>query len=156
VKALCFGIAIGLYFSNEMKMRNVIQFDGIMFWVDQNIIYCKLNPVFLKNHEKSNVEDIFYNAISILSNGRYLPILISLEEMDSTSSLRTFKIITNSNLIKTLVLSKIFLVRSISSKIMLSLNNVVANKIVPNKIFKDFNSANKYCQNNYMSFNRVS
>ncbi len=137
-------------------MRNVIQFDGIMFWVDQNIIYCKLNAVLLKNHQNADIEEIFYNAISILSNGTYLPILINLEEMSNSNSLKIFKIISNSALIKSLVLSRIFLVRSTGLKLMLSLNNIVLNRIVPNKIFKDFNLAIKYCNTDYMDFNRVS
>ncbi len=151
-----FGTPIGISFSNEIIMRSAIQFDGVDFWVDQNIIFCKFTTGFFKNNQKTSIEEIFYNAIPVLSNGKYMPILISLEEIGSSSSLKIFKIISNSALIKTTVLSRIFLVRTKGLKVMLSLNNIVINRDVPNKIFKDFNLAIRYCKKDYMVFNKVS
>ncbi len=154
--ALAFGTPIGITFSNEILMRNVIQFDGIKFWVDQNIIYCNLDADFFENHQKANIEEIFYNAISILYNREYMPFLINLEQISYYNSLKIFKLISNSGPINTLVLSRIFLVRSIGLKVVLSLHKIVVNRVFQNKIHTDFNLAIKYCNNDYMVFNKAS
>ncbi len=137
-------------------MRSVIQFDGIKFWVDQNIIYCKLNPDFFEKHQKENIEDIFFNAISILYNREYMPFLIDLAQISNSNSLMLSKLIANSGPINSLVLSRIFFVRSKGLKVMLSLSNIIGNWVFPNKIHTDFNLAIKYCNNDYIVFNKAS
>jgi hypothetical protein len=137
-------------------MRNVIRFDEIEFWVDQNIIYCDFNADFLKSYQKVDVEEIFYNGISILSNGKYMPILINLEDISSANSVKIFKFLSNSIIVKEIVLSKIFLVRSVGVKVALSLYNLVGDPVVPIKICNDFNVAVKYCHKDYSAFNTIS
>ncbi|WP_040282138.1 hypothetical protein [Psychroserpens damuponensis] len=138
-------------------MRNVIQFDGIKFWIDQNVICCKLNTGFFKNHQWVDIDDIFYNAISILSKGRYLPILISFGEINNSNSLKTFNVLSNGKLMRTLDLPRVFLVHSSSLKMLLSLHHNIGHRISPTKIFKDFNRAIAYCNNEhlvYKNFNK--
>lgn len=137
-------------------MRNVIRFDEIEFWVDQNIIYCDFNADFLKSYQKVDVEEIFYNGISILSNGKYMPILINLEDISSANAIKIFKFLSNSTIVKEIVLSKIFLVRSVGVKVVLSLYNLVGDAVVPIKVCNDFNLAVKYCHKDYSAFNTIS
>ena len=65
-------------------------------------------------------------------------------------------LISNSALINSLVLTRAFLVRTTSLKLFLALNNIVGNRVVPNKIYTDFNVALDYCQTNYKVFNNAS
>nr|WP_321227999.1 hypothetical protein [uncultured Psychroserpens sp.] len=137
-------------------MRNVIQFDGIKFWVDENIIHCKLKKEFFKNYQKENIEEIFYNSISIVSNGNYMPILFNLENISILNSLKIFRLISNSFQMRRLVLPRIFLVQSNNLKLLLTLKNDVSIHAVTNKFFSDFDLAIKYCENDYTVFNNVS
>lgn len=140
----------------KVSMRNVIQFDGIKFWVDKNIIHCKLYTGFFKNYQKINIEDILFNSISILSNGNYMPILINLEQISNSNSLKFFKLISNSDLMKTLVLSRVYLVQSAGLKVLLSLHKNNSNQFISNKIYKDFNLAIESCYKDYMVYNKLS
>lgn len=137
-------------------MRNELQFDGIIFWVENNIIYTNLNSKFFESYQKKDMEDIFYNSISFLSNGNYLPILIQLDHVNTYNTLSLFKTISTSKTIKNLVLSRIFLVNSLGKKALLSLYNILDNQIVPNKVYTDYNMAVRYCNNDYLFFNNVS
>ena len=137
-------------------MNEVIQNDGIKLWEDQNIIRCKLSPVFFKTYDKTNREEALYNAISALYDRQYKPLLLDFKQLNSTDSIEVFILISNSISINTLVLSRVFLVRSTSLRILLAINNITGNKVVPNKIHTDFNVALAYCQNNYQIFNNAS
>ncbi|GAA4241457.1 MULTISPECIES: hypothetical protein [Winogradskyella] len=137
-------------------MRDVIQYDGIKLWVDNDVIRCKLSPAFFKTYDKTRTEEALYNAISTLYDREYKPLLLDLKQLNSSDSIEIFILISNSVSINTLVLSRVFLVRSTSLKILLAINNITGNKVVPNKIHTDFNVALAYCQNNYQIFNRVS
>lgn len=141
---------------NKTIMRNVIQFDGIKFWVDQDIIHCNLDSVFFKKYERANIEEIFYNSISILTKGMYMPFLINIKGVDRPCALKIFNIISKSAQIKRLVLSRIFLVNSKGLKVILTLNNILVKQIVPNKIFRGYKAAMEFCKNDNMIFNEVS
>lgn len=143
-------------FANELIMKNVIEFDGIKIWSEDNIIYCNLNSVFFETYNKSSIEELFCNIIPILSNGTYMPIIINLEHLNRPYALRIFYVISKSAVIKKLVLSRIFLVNSLELKLILSLNNILVRQIVPNKIFRRFDAAYKFSKNDFKIFNTVS
>lgn len=137
-------------------MRNAIRFDEIEFSIDQNIIQCNFNADLFKKYQKVDIEEIFYNGISVLSNGKYMPILINLENISSTNSIKIFRFLSNSAIIKEIVLSKIFFVRSVGLKVVLSLYNIVSDPIVPIKVCNDYTLAVKYCNKDYSAFNTIS
>ncbi|MBU2928292.1 hypothetical protein [Winogradskyella psychrotolerans] len=137
-------------------MSEDIQYEGIKIWEDQNIIRCKLSPVFFKTYDKSEREEVLYKAISVIYDRQYKPLLLDLKQLNSSDSIELFILISNSVSINTLVLSRVFLVRSTSLRILLAINNITGNKVVPNKIHTDFNVARAYCQNNYQIFNNAS
>lgn len=56
-------------------MQKEILINNFKFWVSQNVIYCKFYDDSDVNYSNYVVEDIFYEAISILSDGNYLPII---------------------------------------------------------------------------------
>ncbi|MUU77482.1 hypothetical protein [Winogradskyella endarachnes] len=137
-------------------MKNVIEFDGIKFWVDQNTIHCDLNTVFFKTFDSAIIEELFCDILPLISNGTYMPIIVNLESLNRKNALRIFRIISKSAVIKKLVLSRIFLVDSLKLKLVLSLNNILVKQVVPNKIYTDFNTAHEFCKNDFKIFNTVS
>ena len=153
------GIFWHTYWHNVLKqinMRNVVQYEGIKLWVDQDVIHCKLRPDFFKNYEKDKTEEALFNAISILYDREYRPLLLDLKQINSTDAIEIFMLISNSVPINTLVLSRAFLVRSTCLKFLLALNNITGNRVVPNRIYTDFDLALLYCKNKYKNFNTVS
>lgn len=133
-------------------MKNEILLGGIKFWVDQNVIHCKIYKSFNVTSRGKDTEEIFFNAITILSNGKCMPLLINMCEIDYSLSIKTFKYISANSLIKTAVLSKTFLVNSFLLKIYLGIYNFIGDPLVPNAIFKDFNSAIFYCNEKASEF----
>lgn len=134
-------------------MSNFIEFDGIRFWVDQNIIYCELNEDFDFQSLKGGVSEIFDNAITSLSNGKYLPILINLKLVRNTDAIKLFKFFSQNSSINTSVLSKAFVVRTFGLQSLLTFCGVALSNIVPNKIYNDIDMAISYCNERYMVFN---
>ncbi|WAC02316.1 hypothetical protein N7U66_00720 [Lacinutrix neustonica] len=130
--------------------------NDIKFWVDQNVIHCSIPSGFEANSLEMDLEAVFFNAISTLSNGKYLPLLIDMEAIEFSLSIKLFKFLSKNSLIKTVVLSKTFLVNSLILKAFLSLHNFTYDPVVPNTIFNDFSSAIKCCNKNVMVFNALS
>jgi hypothetical protein len=134
-------------------MRNDIQFDGIKFWVDENIIHCTLDNDFLQKHSYIGIQEVFYNGISILSNGKYLPILINLEHVGFSDTIKIFKFLSICSLIKSLVISKTFMVDTMSLKVILSIYNISSDPVVPNRVCRDLDVALKHCKKENLVFN---
>ena len=137
-------------------MRSEIQLDDMKFWVDENIIYCKINPNLSKDYQRIDIEEIFYNGISILSYGRYLPIIIDLEGVGYSDSIKIFKYLAHNHNVRSLILSQIFLVKSTSLKVILSIYNFNKKPFFLNKICFDINTAIKYCNKYNLVFNSIS
>ena len=140
-------------------MRDINQFEGVKLKIDHDVIHCKLKPDFFKSYSTSKCEETLFNAISVLFDREYKeyrPILLDLKQINSTDAVEIFMLISNSALINSLVLTRAFLVRTTSLKLFLALNNIVGNRVVPNKIYTDFNVALDYCQTNYKVFNNAS
>ncbi len=134
-------------------MNNLIEFDGIKFWVDQNIIYCELHKDFDFPSLKGGISEIFDNAITTLSNGKYFPILINLKELGNIDCIKLFKFFSQNTLINTSVLSKAYVVRTIGLKSLLTIYAFVFSNVVPNKIYNDMDMAIINCNEKYMLFN---
>lgn len=134
-------------------MKNEIQINNIKFWVDQNIIYCKLYNNSEVNYSYNDFENLFHESISKLSNGTYLPIIFNFKEIDNPLLVKLFKLLSNNPKIKNAVLSKAFLVKSYKQKILLSFYVLFSDSNVPNLIFKNSNSAIQYSDQNYAVFN---
>jgi hypothetical protein len=145
---------LALVFQMEIMMQKEIQLDNIKFWVDHDIIYCKFNIDFFKKYQKIDIEEIFYNSISILSNGKYLPILINLEEVGYSNSIKIFKHLAHSKLIRGLILSQIFLVRTRGINTILNLHNIKKRPYLV-KICRDLDVAIYYSEKENMMFNNV-
>tara|TARA_R110002073_G_scaffold174557_6_gene331773 strand:+ start:4835 stop:5248 length:414 start_codon:yes stop_codon:yes gene_type:complete len=137
-------------------MKNDIQLEGIKFWVDENIIYCKISTDFIIDNQEKNIEEIFYNGISQLNQRRYMPMLINMQQISSSNSIKIFKKLAQSHSVRGLILSQIFLVKSISLKVCLIVHNIIKKPFFINKICDDFNVALKYCNMDNKVFNSLS
>jgi anti-anti-sigma regulatory factor len=137
-------------------MKNEIIFDNVKFWLDQHIIHCSFNSKFDERFLEYEIEDLFIEVISSLSIGNFKPILIDLTEVTYLNSISLYKFLSRSTQIKSSVLSKSFLVRSMDLKILLSLYNFGSIEVVPNKICTNFNMAVNYCNEKHQMFNAAS
>jgi hypothetical protein len=137
-------------------MENEIHINNIKFWLNQNVIYCDICNDFDKNYSLEDIEDLFYEAISILSNGTYLPVIFNFRELNTLLSIKLFKLLSNSSRIEGVVLSKVFLVKKLKHKILLSFCQMFCGSNVSNIIFKDSNLAIEYSSQNYTVFNSLS
>ncbi len=101
------------------------EIDGVVFWIDSNIIHCTVGKEHQGRILEDNVAKIFASGISTLSNGRYIPLLIDLREVEIFDAFRLFAILSPPSLLDFSVLSTSFLVRSNALRIMLSVYCVV-------------------------------
>ena len=137
-------------------MRNEIRINNIKFWVDQNIIYCKFYNDFDRGYFGNGFEDMFYEAISILSNETYLPIIFDFRTINTSLSIKLFKLLSNTSKIKSVVLSNVFLVKNQRQKFMLSFYIMFCDSNVPNLILKEPDLAIEYSNYNYALFNSIN
>ncbi len=126
------------------------------FRVDQNIIFCNVSNDFNDKWLDKDLEEIFSNTISKLSQGTHMPILINLRALDFYAGIKVFKFLSNNSKIKSIVLSETFLVNSYRLKLFLIVQNIMDLTIIPDAIFKNFQPAMQYCNKNNKMYNALS
>ncbi|WP_188463343.1 DUF7793 family protein [Bizionia arctica] len=126
------------------------------FWIDKKIIYCKVDSDFNTEKVDENVEVLFVQTITVLSQGKFLPFLIDVRELDFNQSIKLLKLLSNCARIKSLILSKTFLVDSYKFKVLLSIYSFICNPIVPDFVFKNVKRAVEHCDDDNMIFNAVN
>jgi hypothetical protein len=136
-------------------MGNKMQFDNITFRVDQEIIYCTFDGDCIKDYKKIDIEELFYNGISLQSHGKYMPILIDLRPVSFSNSVKIFKFLAHNQLIRGLILSQIFLVRSRGLKVLLKFYNLNKKPYFFNKICQNPDMAIYYCNKENRMFNAL-
>lgn len=134
-------------------MKSVIQFDGAKFWVDDNIMFCKLSQDFFSNYDTDQAKEIFFEVVSILYNGTHKPFLIDLGDVGNADAYKAFRILSNCPRIKKQVLSKVFYVNSSLLKNIFAIFSFLVGKDVLNKTYSDYNLAVAHCNNDYMAYN---
>ena len=136
-------------------MKNEIIFENVKFWQDQDIIHCSFNSEFDDRLLEIEIEDLFVQVIDALSNGSYKPILIDLTAVSYLNAIGLYKFISRNSQIKSYVLSKSFIVKSIDIKLLLELYNLGSDGVVPNKICTNFDRAIQYCNEKHAAFNAI-
>ncbi|MBQ0786990.1 MAG: hypothetical protein KBT69_05800 [Oceanihabitans sp.] len=137
-------------------MKNKRLANSFKFRVDQNIIFCDVSNDFNEKWLDKDLEEIFSNTISRLSKGTHMPILINLGVLDFYTGIKVFKSLSNNSKIKSIVLSETFLVNSYRLKLFLIVQNIMDITIIPDAIFKNFQSARHYCNKNNQMYNALS
>lgn len=137
-------------------MENERLVNNFKFWVDKEIIHCKIFNNFDGTKEIDDLENIFLNQIFKLSGDVHMPILFDMEDLSFTNAIKVFKFLSNNTLIKSLVLSKTFLVHSLPSQISLNIQSFLCNPGAPDLIFKNSKSAVKFCINDTRTYNSLN
>lgn len=136
-------------------MNNEITFDNVRFWLDQNIIHCSFNGGFDKRYLDVEIEDIFVEVITSFTSGSYKPILIDLTGVNSIKAFNLYRFISDSVQLKSYVISKSFLVKSLSLKLLFELYNLGCCGVIPTNISTNFNRAMQYSNKRYLEFNAI-
>ncbi|MEL0645213.1 hypothetical protein V6251_12535 [Olleya sp. Ti.3.14] len=133
--------------------------ENFKFWVDQDVIYCKiLNDLtdLDDSCKAKDIEHIFLNKIFTLSKDVHMPILIDLRGLKFSSAIKSFTFLSKNTLIKSLVLSKTFLVNTYKLKMLLNIQSFVCNPALPDVIFKCNKSAIQYCIEDNKTYNSLN
>ncbi len=148
-----FGTPIVVKFYNCNNMKNEIVLNHVKFWQDQNIIHATFISNVDKNFIEIEVEEIFIEVITALSNEQYRPLLIDITQLSRPNTVRLFKLLCRNWKINSLILAKSFIVKSWDLKLFLELFKLGRPSIVPNKISTDYKDTLKFCNDNYAQFN---
>ena len=130
--------------------------NNVNFCVDQNIIYFSFSGDFNKNFDKLISEEAFFNSISKLTNGRYMPMIVNLEDVSFFNAIKIFRFLAFNKRVKSLVLSQIFLVQSTILKYIISIYNLNNDPVVKNRVCNDLEIAVYYCNRENKLFNALN
>ena len=130
--------------------------NSFKFKVDQNIIFCSVSNDFNGEWLDNDLNEIFSTTIYKLSKGTHMPILINLGALDFYTGIKVFKFLSNNSKIKAITLSETFLVNSYRLKLYLIFQNIMDLTIIPDAVFKNFQSATHYCNKNNKRYNALS
>ncbi|GAA0743639.1 hypothetical protein [Gaetbulibacter jejuensis] len=137
-------------------MTSEIRIDDFRFKVEDNIIYCEVSNSYDSNQTEAAVEKIFSKVIASLSGGKYMPIIINIENVGFFKAIKIFKFLVNNSILNSLVLSKTFLVDSYLLKGVLTVYSFMCNPIIPDRVFKTLRMAIRHCDKNNIIFNGLS
>lgn len=134
-------------------MKNIIQFDGVKFWMYQNIIHCEISQDFDYQWIKGNISRIIPKVTRSLSNGKYLPLLIDLTKVSNIAAIKLYVLLSPYSLLNKSVLSWSFLAKSALQKMILLVCRVDSGNYVSNNVYKDIDKATHYCNIRFKVFN---
>lgn len=136
-------------------MKRTLQMENVIFLIDQDIIYCKFKKCSNRKGVARDIDEVFHTAITSLTDGRYLPLLMDMRETNLLSSIRLFKHLAKSSKVKSTLLSKTFIANSIFSTIILNIYNLTFIHSIPVAICNRYNAALKCCKKHYKEFNAI-
>lgn len=123
------------------------------FWLEDGILFCKFIPKKCSNEFREDFIEEYLKAIATLSNGGYFPIIIDLRKLNDSYALSVIRLLSKNQELKLAILSKSFLVNSVFLQVLLSVLNIAQDPIIPNKIFRNYESAIKYSSETNYIFN---
>ncbi|MFD2824665.1 hypothetical protein ACFS5M_13365 [Lacinutrix iliipiscaria] len=126
--------------------KNSIQLGSARFWTDvRNIIYCEFEDSMTYCHLDIESVKLYINTIVKLCNGKAMPFLIDLRNIRFTFSNEAVSFLAQSSLLKTLIISEVFILNSIGTKLLISAYKRIFDPIIPYSIFSDITLAQQYC-----------
>ena len=134
-------------------MGNQIKCRKAKFRLEGGILFCEFMPEECKNEFSEDFIEEFLNAIARLSNGGYYPMLIDLRQLNDKYAFSVVKLLSKNPELKLAILSKSFLVNSFLLQIGLIILKGVQDPVIPNKIFRSYESAVKYSLETNYFFN---
>lgn len=119
--------------------------EGMQLWIESNIIHCLVQKDF--NTEKLGMATTqnLTNTIRVLSNGKYMPLLMDLSEMGNYRTLQLYHYFSPCSPVDICVKSRIFLVRSCPLNMLLDLFCLVNGNAFWNTIYHKMEEAINRC-----------
>lgn len=134
-------------------MSHIIRCRKAKFWIEDGVLYCKFIAKKCKNKFSDDFIEDYLDAITLLSNGRYYPLLIDLRKLNNNYAFSVIKILAKNPALKLAILSKSFVVKSYLIQFILIVLKVIQDPIIPNKVFRNYKKAVKYSQRTNFIFN---
>lgn len=128
-------------------MEHLIKFKEVVFWTDQNeILYCR--PLKLKYVHKLELDKVkkYIDAIVQITNGKSMPFLIDLRDVQGTFSVLAAKELSNNIKLAQIRQSEVFVVNSINMKLLTLSYKRLFNPDTPYMLFHDIELAKNYCK----------
>ncbi|WP_372754255.1 hypothetical protein [Mariniflexile sp.] len=134
-------------------MSKKVKCGNAEFWLDSGVVFCRfMQKESVNNFNTENLKD-YFSVIDKLSNGRYYPLVIDLRNLGDGYVFSVVKKLSRNLELKTIVLSKSFVVSSFATKFGLAIFNLIPDPIIPNRIFCSFEKAVHYSLKTNYIFN---
>ena len=132
-------------------MCNSVKCKKAKFWLEDGVLFCVFIPKECDNEFKEDFLEDFLNAVGLLSNGGYYPLLIDLRQLSNANAFTVVKILAKNPELKLAILSKSFVVNSFFMQFMILICKRIHDPVIPNKVFKSYENALKYSlETNYV------
>lgn len=125
-------------------MSNIIIDNKAKFWIHDGVIFCEFIPAKYSNVFSKEFFHNYLNAIHTLSKGGYFPLLVDLRRLSDNIVYPIIKFLCKSPELKSVILSKSFVVSSNSMQFGLIALRMAQDPVIPNKIYRSYDKAVKY------------
>lgn len=125
-------------------MNEQIKCKHIELWKKDGVLFSKFMRKNGKKEFSKNCLAEYLNAITTLSNGRYLPLIIDLRKLKDKNVFSLIEILAKDPNLKSAILSKSFIINSRFLHFILVVLRMVHDPIIPNKVFISDKSAMAY------------
>lgn len=136
-------------------MKGEILVGKFKFWVNSNIVHCRTLEDFDAINFDNNIQQAFLEAITSLSQDRYMPLLVDLQNLEFANAFKTFRFFIGNSEINKAILSKTFLVSTLPLNVLLSGYTFLREPFFPNTIFSDPKRALTNCTKISKMFNAI-
>ncbi len=127
-------------------MEEMIIYEHASFWTDSSgVIFCKFKSLNAHNKLDYKIAELYIEAISKLSNGVPMPLLIDLRDTKGTFSIAAAQLLANSFNNLSLIISEAYVVNSLSINLLIRSYKRLYDTSIPYAVFDDMSTAEKYC-----------
>jgi len=128
-------------------MEHIVKFKEVDFWTDESdILYCR--PLKFKYVHKLELDKVkkYIDAIELITNGKSMPFLIDLRDVQGTFSVLAAKELSKNIKLSQIRLSEAFVVNSIRMKLLILSYKRLFDPETPYMLFHDVELAKNYCK----------
>ncbi|HLT53228.1 MAG TPA: hypothetical protein VKZ97_05040 [Flavobacteriaceae bacterium] len=136
-------------------MKDEILVGKFKFWVNSNIIHCRTLEDFDAIDFDKNIQQAFLETITSLSQDRYMPLMIDVQNLSFSNVFKTFRFFVGNSEINRVILSKTFLVNSLLLNTILTGYTFLKEPFFPITIFNNPKRALTNCTKINKVFNAI-
>lgn len=134
-------------------MKRQIKCRKAKFWIEDGVLFCEFKNEKDKKKFNEDCLDEYIEAISTLSNDRYLPLIIDLRKLKDSYAFSIVHVLAKNPKLKSAILTKSFVVNSYFLQFLILVLRRGYDPIIPNKIFTSFERAIEYSLDTNYIFN---